>query len=58
MAGSRRGVATQLAIEEPRAVYMHCYGHALSLAVGDTVRQITLLHDTLDTTGEISKLLK
>ena len=37
---------------------MYCYGHALSLAVGDTVRQIPLLRDTLDTTGEISNLLK
>ena len=39
-------------------MYTHCYGHALSLAAGDTVRQSRLLHDTLDITGEMSKLLK
>ena len=32
MAGSRSGAATQLATEEPRAVYTHCYGHVLNLA--------------------------
>ena len=30
------GVATQLAYEEPRAVYMHCYGHPVNLACDDT----------------------
>ena len=58
MAGCRSGVATQIAAEEVRAVYTHCYGHALNLAAGDTVRQSRLLRDTLDTTGEMSKLLK
>ena len=56
MAGSRSGYP--VGYEEPRAVYMHCYSNVISLAVGDTVRQITLLRDTLNTTGEISKLLK
>ena len=35
---------------------MHCYGHALNLAVGDTVRQCKLLRDTLGVTFEVSKL--
>ena len=35
MSGSRNGVATQIMAEEKRAVYTHCYGHALNLAVGD-----------------------
>ena len=52
MAGARNGTATQLSAEEPRAVYTHCYGHALNLAAGDTVRQNRLLRDTLDTTSE------
>ena len=58
MSGTKSGVAMQIATAESRAVYMHCYGHALNLAVGDTVQQSKLLRDTLDTTGEISKLLK
>jgi len=38
MAGIRSGVAKQLLDEEPRAVYTHCYGHALNLACGDTIK--------------------
>ena len=38
MSGIRNGVATQLCKEEPRAVYTHCYGHALNLAVSDAIK--------------------
>ena len=58
MCGSRNGVATQIASEEPRATFVHCYGHALNLAAGDTVKKNKVLRNTLDTTLEISKLLK
>ena len=37
MAGSRNGVKNQLLMLEPRALFTHCYGHALSLAVGDSI---------------------
>ena len=39
MAGIRNGVATQIRAEEPRAIYSHCYGHALNLAACDTVQK-------------------
>ena len=58
MSGIRQGVATQFLSEEPRALYSHCYGHALNLAVGDTIKQVRLLRDMLNTCFEISKLLK
>ena len=58
MAGLRTGVAKQLSQDEPRAVYTHCYGHALNLACGDTIRQCKLMKDALDTTHEITKLIK
>ena len=58
MSGRHSGTAVQIASEEPRALYTHCYGHALNLAVGDTVKQQKLLCDALDVTYEISKLLK
>ena len=58
MKGHKKGVATQILQEEGRALYTHCYGHSLNLAIADTVREIKLLQDTLDTTSEISKLLK
>ena len=39
MRGAEGGVAKLLCKEESRAVYMHCYGHALNLAVGDTIKE-------------------
>jgi hypothetical protein len=58
MAGSRTGVATTIRAKEPRALYTHCYGHALNLAVQDTVKGNTVLRDTLDTVEEMTKLIK
>ena len=58
MQGARNGVAKRLADEESRAVYTHCYGHALNLAASDTLRQLKLLKDALDTTSEVSRLIK
>ncbi|XP_053395723.1 zinc finger MYM-type protein 1-like [Mercenaria mercenaria] len=58
MSGAKKGVATQLSSREPRAVYTHCYGHALNLAVGDTVKRSKVMRDALDTVNEMSKLIK
>ena len=52
------GVAKQLSDEENHAVFLHCYGHALNLAVGDSVRNSKLLKDALEITFEVSKLVK
>ncbi len=58
MCGSRRGVSTQISDEEHRAIFVHCFGHALNLAAGDTIKQNKILRNSMDTTHEISKLLK
>ena len=58
MSGNRNGVATQIMAEEKRAVYAHCYGHALNLAVGDAIKQSKVCHDFMETAFEISKLIK
>ena len=58
MAGSKNGVKAQILKEEPRTLFMHCYGHALSLSVVDTVRMIKCLGSTMDTVYELSKLLQ
>ena len=50
MAGSKNGVATKLLEKEKRAIYTHCYGHALNLACVDTIKQSKLMRDALDTT--------
>ena len=58
MSGIRRGTAAQFLSREPHALYLHCYSHALNLVVGDTVRKVKLLRDTLNICLEISKLFK
>ena len=58
MSGSQRGVAIQLQIEEPRAVYTHCYGHALNLACSDDVKNCKIMRDALNTSYELIKLVK
>ena len=58
MSSSKCGVAKQVSDLEPRAVYIHCYGHALNLAAGDTLKQSKLIKDALEVTREITKLIK
>ena len=58
MRGIRNGVNTQTQDDESRAVYTHCYGHSLNLAASDTIRQCKVMKAALETTFEISKLVK
>ena len=58
MAGYKSGVAQQLLQEETKVLYTHCYGHALNLACADTIKQVKLLKDALDTAYELVKLIK
>ena len=48
MSGVRSGVATKLSAIELRALYTHCYGHALNLATQGTLKGIKILGDTLE----------
>ncbi len=45
MAGAKSGVATRIPEIEPRAVFTHCYGHALNLSVADTIKQSVTMKD-------------
>ena len=56
--GIRNGVATQIMAEEKRAVYTHCYGHALNLAVGDAIKKSNICRSDLESAFEITKLIK
>ena len=38
------GVVARVKAAEPRALFTHCYGHALNLACEDTFRQCKQLH--------------
>ena len=43
---------------DPPLIYTHCYGHSLNLACQDTIRSVRVVKDALDTTFDLSKLLK
>ena len=58
MSGNKNGVAKQIREIEPRALYTHCYGHVLNLAVKDSVDENKLLKDALDMAHEIVKVIK
>ena len=58
MFGTNSGVDKQISDEEKRAVYTHCYGHALNPAACDAVKQPKVIRDALDSTFEISNVVK
>ena len=58
MKGHRQGVATQILKDQPKALYTHCYGHALNLACQDMIREVKVVKDALDNALELSKLLQ
>ena len=58
MQGARSGVAKRIMDEEPRALYTHCYGHSINLAVNDAIKRSKPMKNALETTHEISKLIK
>ncbi len=58
MSGTKKGFAKTLRDEEPRAIFTHCYGHILNLAVGDCVKQCKVMKTTLEVVAEVSKLIK
>ena len=53
MSGAKKGVAKVIANKESRAIFTHCYGHALNLGVGDTIKQCHLMKSALDVMAEI-----
>ena len=58
MSGIKTGVAKQISDIEQRALFTHCYGHTLNLAVSNVLKQSKLMSNALDLTREISKLIK
>ena len=51
-------VAPDIKEMEPRALYLHCYGHSLNLAVADTLKQVKPLSSALDHCPDVCKLIK
>ena len=57
MSGVKSGIAAQLCAKK-RALFTHCYCHALNLAIGDTIKQSKVCQNALDVAFEITKLVK
>ena len=51
-------MSTQILSESPKAFFRDRFGQALNLAVGDMVKSVRSLRDTMDATYEISNLVK
>ena len=47
-ASNMKKVAKEIKCIEPRALYLHCNGHSLNLAVADTSKGTTIMSDVLD----------
>jgi len=58
MSGKKTGVATRFKSTNEKALFTHCYGHALNLAVKDACCQIPCLKNTFSCAFEIVKLVK
>ena len=57
-ASNMKKAAKEIKAIEPHALYLHCYGHSLNLAVGDTLKSVKVMSDVIDHSLEICKLLK
>lgn len=58
MTGEKSGVAKQIKDIQPKALFTHCFTHALNLAVGDCIKASRLMKNALGTAYEVTKLVK
>ena len=58
MAGAKTGVAAQIKAINGKCLYTHRYGHALNLAVGDSIKSVECLKRIFEIVHEICKLIK
>ena len=58
MCGMKNGASNKILSENSEAFFTRSFGHALNLAVGDMVKNARFLKDSMDTTYDISNLIK
>jgi hypothetical protein len=58
MSGIQSGLAKLVQDEESRAVYTHYYSHSLNLAASDSISNLKPMKSALETTHEITRLIK
>ena len=57
MIGSKKGAATIIKQSQPICLLIHCYCHALNLAVRDGIKNIPVLKESLEDAYELTKLI-
>ena len=58
MVGAKTGVATHINEIKSHTLLTHYHGHALQLAVGETIKAIKIMRGTHDAAFELNKLIK
>lgn len=58
MKGKRKGLKTCILKDNPKAIYVHCYGHSLQLAVQDATKASKIIQDSLDLCSEVANLIR
>ena len=58
MTGVKKGLATRMIEHAPKALYVHCYGHLLNLAIQDALSGVEILRNTLGTVQEIYNFIE
>ena len=59
MVGAKTGIATHINEIELHAHLRHCYGYALQLAVGETIKAIKIMWCTVEAACQLlNKLIK
>ena len=56
MFGAKTGVETYINEIESHAHLIHYHGHALQLVVGEIIKAIKVIRDTIDAAFELNKL--
>lgn len=58
MSGSNSGVAKRISELESRAVFVHCSGHSMNLAVQDAARNVQLIRDTIEFVKDVVNYIR
>lgn len=58
MKGESTGLKTRILQKNEKALFIHRYGHSTNLSVQDFVKLVQKIKDLLDTTYEVTTLIK
>jgi len=58
MSGKYKGVQARFLIDQPKAVFVHCFSHSLNLALQDAAKSSAYVRDLLTCAHESAILIK